>query len=73
MGAEGVSYTPRPGGLWLAGVNDKTINLLVDALRKVIGDHNAPSDCYSSGPFHGGAMDDVCPSCEALRILERLK
>ena len=49
---------------------DKKIKRLTDALRQVIGDHNAPADCYSSGPFYGDARDDVCPSCEALRILE---
>lgn len=38
-------------------------------LRRVIGWHNAPGDCYSTGPFHGDARDDSCPSCEALRML----
>ena len=52
---------------------DKKIKRLTDALRKVIGDHNAPSDCYSSGPFYGDARDDVCPSCDALRLLDNLK
>lgn len=43
-------------------------------LRRVIGDHNAPGDCYSTGPHEGNAMDHICPSCAALRELgEELK
>lgn len=38
-------------------------------LRRVIGDHNAPGDCYSTGPHEGNAMDHICPSCAALREL----
>jgi hypothetical protein len=40
-------------------------------LVRVIGWHNAPSDCYSTGPVTGTALDDVCPSCEALRMLAK--
>ena len=50
----------------------RVIEDLIHTLRRVIGDHNAPSDCYSSGPFHGDARDDVCPSCEAIRLLAEI-
>ncbi len=42
---------------------------LTQHLTQVIGDHNAPSDCYSSGPMWGDARDAICPACEALRFL----
>lgn len=48
------------------------IECLINTLRRVVGEHSAPADCYSSGPFHGDARDDVCPSCEALKLLEEL-
>ncbi len=51
----------------------KEIKRLVTALRRVVGEHNAPADCYSTGPVHGDARDGVCPSCEALRILEEYR
>lgn len=41
-------------------------------LRRVIGEHAAPSDCFSTGPLHGDARDETCPACEALRFLETL-
>ena len=39
------------------------------ALERVVGDHHAPSDCYSTGPLTGTPMDEMCPSCDAIRIL----
>jgi hypothetical protein len=42
---------------------------LTHHLTQVIGEHYAPSDCYSSGPLLGDARDVVCPACEALRFL----
>ncbi len=42
---------------------------LTHHLAQVIGDHNAPSDCYSSGPIFGDARDAVCPACAALHFL----
>lgn len=51
--------------------------LLLEAteqLRRVIGDHFAPNDCYATGPLTGNAYTDLvsCPSCEGERLLERL-
>ncbi len=42
---------------------------LTQHLTQVIGDHNAPSDCYSSGPMFGDARDAICPACAALHFL----
>ena len=39
-------------------------------LRRVIGEHTPPSDCFSTGPLYGDARDNACPACEALRFLE---
>jgi len=52
---------------------DKEIKRLVTELRRVVGEHNAPADCYSTGPFYGDARDTTCPSCEALRTLEEYR
>ena len=38
-------------------------------LRRVIGDHYAPNDCYSTGPMTGTVSDHICPSCEGLKYL----
>ena len=42
-------------------------------LRRVIGDHNAPRDCYSTGPMTGDPILDlvICPSCSAMEFLAR--
>lgn len=42
---------------------------LTHHLAQVIGDHNAPSDCYSSGPIFGDPRDAICPACAALHFL----
>jgi hypothetical protein len=42
---------------------------LEDHLKRVIGDHHAPSDCYSTGPLTGTPLDEMCPSCAALTAL----
>ena len=41
---------------------------LVGVIRRVIGDHNPPGDCYSTGPITGTMADHVCVACEALNI-----
>lgn len=41
-----------------------------EALRRVVGDHQAPSDCYSTGPLHGDYRDYQCPSCAAKWLLD---
>lgn len=35
----------------------------------MVGDHNAPTDCYSTGPMTGTPKDDLCPACAAIRLL----
>ena len=51
----------------------RLIERLTYTLLRVIGEHTAPADCYSSGPFYGDASDDVCPSCHALRLAGDMK
>lgn len=48
-------------------VSDK----LEKALKRVVGDHNAPNDCYATGPLTGNLYEDLvsCPSCEAESLL----
>ena len=31
---------------------------------RMLGEHCAPADCYSTGPLKGDASDHTCPSCE---------
>jgi len=66
------SWNSRPIEESLQAENER----LKDELRRVkkmlvrvIGDHDAPSDCYSTGPLEGNRMDDICPSCEGLHYL----
>lgn len=51
---------------------EKDMSVLVDLIMRLVGDHNAPEDCYSTGPFHGDARDLVCPACAALRVASHL-
>lgn len=53
-----------------ADPRDARIAQLEEALREVIGDHNAPGDCFSTGPLTGDPLRDArCPACAASRIL----
>lgn len=45
-----------------APANDEAVRLL-EVARDAIGMHNAPRDCYSTGPLYGDARDTVCPAC----------
>ena len=42
---------------------------LVDMATRAIGDHNAPNDCYATGPMTGDPIQDlvVCPACAYLK------
>ncbi len=48
-------------------------NRLREQLKRVVGWHSAPNDCYVTGPMTGNAVVDLvsCPSCEALAMLEK--
>lgn len=46
---------------------------LAKLLEWVVGDHNAPSDCFSTGPMTGTPKDDLCPACAAVQYLESNK
>ena len=55
----------------------KTLSRDFAELRKIaermMGDHNAPDGCYSSGPMTGNTVEDTsCPSCELLAFLKHL-
>lgn len=56
----------------LRAAESDNANLLRQLLR-VVGDHSAPKDCYSTGPLTGTALDHSCPSCEALSMLAARK
>ena len=45
------------------------IDTLIRHIKKVIGEHNIPDDCFSSGPFYGDSRDAECPACAALRFI----
>lgn len=49
---------------------DKEIAMLRGQLKRVVGWHNAPGDCYSTGPLHSDYRDAMCPSCEAETMLK---
>lgn len=44
---------------------EATVERLRAHLERVIGEHIAPGDCYSTGPQFGDARDFTCPSCDA--------
>lgn len=46
---------------------------LAELLEWVVGDHNAPSDCFSTGPITGTPKDDLCPACAAVQYLKSNK
>ena len=41
---------------------------LVEAAERVVGEHNAPHDCWSMGPSTGDPIKDyvICPGCVLL-------
>jgi hypothetical protein len=47
---------------------EATVNRLIEATERAIGEHNAPDDCYATGPHTGNPIADliVCPACVAL-------
>lgn len=51
---------------------DADLIALVEAGRRVVGDHYAPNDCYATGPLTGDAYLDLiqCPSCAFLSLYD---
>lgn len=54
---------------------DKRIAELEAGLRTArlaIGDHNAPSDCYATGPLTGDPFRDLvqCPACSFIEMYD---
>jgi len=47
---------------------DRLKNLVAMA-ELAIGEHYAPSDCYSTGPLTGGIADHLCPACAFIAVL----
>lgn len=39
-------------------------------LKRVVGEHSSPNDCYATGPLTGDPIRDLisCPSCEAIAM-----
>ena len=40
--------------------------------RRAIGDHNAPNDCYATGPLTGDPVRDLveCPACSFIALYD---
>lgn len=54
-------------------VRGATIKRLENLLRladRAIGDHNAPGDCYATGPMTGDPIADLieCPACTYIAV-----
>jgi hypothetical protein len=49
------------------------LRALVRAADRAIGDHNAPSDCYATGPMTGDPIADLveCPACIYLAMRQK--
>lgn len=47
---------------------------LVDAASLAIDEHNAPGDCYATGPLTGNDITDlfICPACRFIAMREEL-
>jgi hypothetical protein len=43
--------------------------------RRAIGDHNAPVDCYATGPLTGDPFRDLvqCPACSFISMYDAVK
>ncbi len=43
--------------------------------RRAIGQHNAPTDCYATGPVTGDTFRDLvqCPACSFISMYEAVK
>lgn len=54
---------------------EKLNDELIKQLDRVVGDHDAPRDCYATGPLTGDTIMDLvsCPSCEAIVLLAKLR
>ncbi len=78
------TYAPRPTALYTAdqlaeayeaGKLEQAaqIEMLKAQMLRIIGEHYAPNDCYSTGPLHGDFRDHSCPSCEGLEMLSAIQ
>ena len=52
----------------LEAERDRLKNLVAMA-ELAIGEHYAPSDCYSTGPLAGSIADHLCPACAFIAVL----
>ena len=48
------------------------LNELLREARRAIGDHNAPNDCYATGPLTGDPFRDLvqCPACSFIAMYD---
>lgn len=53
----------------------KALEELVSAAVLAIGEHNAPADCYATGPLTGNPIADlcICPACSFLSMHKALE
>jgi hypothetical protein len=53
---------------------EKQSNKLLAMLKRVVGSHYAPEDCYATGPLTGDYIQDLvaCPSCQALSLIAEI-
>lgn len=51
------------------------LRAVVEAAVRAMGDHNAPNDCYATGPLTGNPYSDLveCPACTFIKLHEKLK
>lgn len=47
----------------------------LEEARRAIGDHNAPADCYATGPITGDPIRDLvqCPACSFISMHDAVK
>lgn len=47
---------------------------LIEELRRAIGSHSAPNDCYATGPMTGNDFRDLvqCPACSAIAMYDEV-
>lgn len=51
------------------------LRAVVDSAVRAMGDHNAPNDCYATGPLTGDPYRDLveCPACSFIKLHAQLK
>lgn len=64
-----------PEEVWLGDqLHIEELERLVIAADRAVGTHNAPDDCYATGPLTGDPIADLveCPACTYLTMREKV-